>query len=530
MYNKTIQGQEICKVKPIPVVEHNQNTAKNSPFAFHTFQYSLKNLLLTAFTCLTISASQAQSIDFQWDSSQVFLAVDIARIAFADVDNDGDQDLLLTGHGSGPTTGSAQTSLFFNDGSGNFTISTTQNFTALKGGSVIFFDADNDGDQDLFINGQTHGGSYLSTLYFNDGNGNFTLAASNFVPVTGARCDVGDVDGDGDMDIIIAGNAGDSPANPQHHTKLYLNNGQGIFTLVSIPFENLTVGAAKFFDMDNDGDSDLVICGKDEQQSPRTLLYENLANTGNVTFSLSSNTMDGFSSGDLDAGDVDGDGDIDIIICGETTTGIKTKILLNNGVGQFTEMSNAPFPGVLVGAAKLVDFDNDGDLDVLIAGSGSAGIITRVYENQGNNSFVAAANLIGYYLSDVATADVNGDGKVDVIVGGTSFFQTPNSPLRATRLFLNETIIAGTNTPEVAVQRAVKVYPNPSSNGIFQLQTEEPVIARFFVYDNLGRLVFTDQINGTTKQINLLHLNAGIYHLSVQSSQFSYSTKIVVKY
>lgn len=88
-------------------------------------------LILTCLLASTIGFTQ--SINFQQDTTQTFQDADVGAMEFADVDNDGDKDVLITGKG-----GPVLTTLFLNDGSGNFSPSTSDPFLDVFDGDVDF--------------------------------------------------------------------------------------------------------------------------------------------------------------------------------------------------------------------------------------------------------------------------------------------------------------------------------------------------------------------------------------------------------
>lgn len=474
----------------------------------------MKMKLILILSILATTTGFSQTINFQFDSTQTFQDADVGAMAFADVDNDGDKDLLVTGKG-----GPILTTLYLNNGSGSFTALSNPSLVNVYGGDVKFLDADNDSDLDVFITGSTSSPSNTSNLYLNNGSGLYTLATgSSFELMQGGKNDVGDVDGDGDIDIIITGQ--NSSGNPV--SKIYLNNGSGIYTQQSpSPFTNLQSGAARLIDIDNDGDLDLLLCGENSSGQAITELYSN--NGSGLFTSNTSSTIDSFTNSDIAIGDIDNDGDIDFIICGQSGSNIATKLYLNNGSGVFSELTGTPFAPVMLGTVKLADFDNDGDLDVYVMGTGPGGgsaVIAKIYANMGTNTFIEAASIVGAYFSSAAIADVNGDNKLDIIHSGTSFTQ----PIHATRLFLNTSTILGVNQYEQT--NFPILFPNPT-NGILTLNFNKEVDATVLIYDSRGSLVQNEIIAGQSGQIELLH-EAGIYFLKVKSENVEMTYRIVL--
>ena len=182
--------------------------------------------------------------------------------ALADVDNDGDQDLLVAAQIS---TGALVTDLFLNNGSAVFTAQGNAAFTAVRG-AANFIDSDNDGDSDVIISGLDVNNASSTKLYRNDGSGSFALnTESTFAAIAGENIDVADTDNDGDLDVLL---------NGSNRNLLYVNNGFGVFTEVATSLQQVARGQNCFADLDNDGDQDLLITG-DLGVGPPSTLYEN---------------------------------------------------------------------------------------------------------------------------------------------------------------------------------------------------------------------------------------------------------------
>ena len=476
-------------------------------------KYNMKKTYLILICFLASTTGFSQSINFQLDTTQIFQDADVGAMALADVDNDGDNDVLITGKG-----GPVLTSLFLNDGSGNFSAVSNAPFQNVFGGDVKFLDVDNDNDLDVFITGKTSGGSLSSNLYTNNGSGVFSLATgSNFQPMEGGKNDVGDVDGDGDIDIVVTGQI----ASGIPLTKIYLNNGSGVFTSqANSTFVNLKFGAARFFDIENDGDLDLINCGENVSGQAITALY---ANNGNGVFiSNNSSAIDNLKDSDIAVGDIDGDGDKDFIICGSTNSAalITTNLYLNNGLGVFSVHVGTPFLGVIAGTVKLADLDNDSDLDVFEIGASGSGVICKIHANLGSNNFIGVNSPNGAYLASAAIGDINGDQKDDIIYSGTQF-ATP--PSYATRLYLNTSTILGLNEIDSPL---FSIYPNPSS-GLINLKTNNNMELEISIFNNLGSLLQKENLIADQITFHLQYPD-GIYFLNVKSKDISETYKIVL--
>ena len=298
------------------------------------------------------------------------------KIAFADTDGDADQDLLITGRDGSPNH---YAHFYLNDGSGNFTPDTTQPFEPSIGGNLEFADIDNDGDLDLFMTGRDNNNLIFSKLYQNDGTGGFSEVTSTpFLSVGGSASAFFDMDNDNDLDLILAGKNNSN----QKKTTLYENDGSGNFSLVSnILFENVDLAAIAIEDSDNDGDLDVLINGENDSGVPVCQLY---LNDGTGAFNLLVGTpFIQTSIGTVDFADFDNDNDMDVLVTG--SVGGQTfaaHIYENQGMNNFSLVDT--LETLYLSSTALGDIDNDNDLDAIIIGIAqlSANIYKpRVYEN-----------------------------------------------------------------------------------------------------------------------------------------------------
>ena len=332
-------------------------------------------------TVLTLN-SFSQSINVKLDTTQTLQDSDAGSVAFADIDLDGDNDLLITG--TGPT--GVTSTLYENDGSGNFTAVSQPAIVNVYNGAAEFADVDSDGDMDLMMTGNTSSPSATANLYINDGTGNFTISSGTpFEASNSGDIDFGDIDGDNDLDLIMTG----KDASGNVFSKLYTNNGTGSFTLVTgTIFTGVYMSSTEFIDVDNDGDLDLLMCGAESSDVSTAKLYEN---NGSGIFNLVTGTpFENAQFGDIAFGDTDNDGDQDILIVGKNDSSqYIAKFYINTGTS-FSLQPNTPFPGTFLHSSSFADFNNDGKLDLLHIGNALNGLIGHIYENQGSNNFVLA--------------------------------------------------------------------------------------------------------------------------------------------
>jgi hypothetical protein len=334
-------------------------------------------------------------------------------IAFCDVDNDGDQDALITGSDGTKNL----TELYLNDGTGNFSKVSDTPFINVSQSAVEFADLDNDGDSDVIISGYTKIGStsYRYTrIYGNDGTGVFSYLTS-LAGVSSCDIAVSDVNNDGNKDILISGYS----SSLGRISKLYTNDGTGVFTeITETPFTGVSSCAIGFSDIDNDGDQDVLITGSTDSLGRISKLYTN--NGTGVFTEITETPFTGVSSCAIGFSDIDNDGDKDVLIAGDSDTGKISTFYANDGTGIFTEVTETMLTGIYNCAIGFSDIDNDGDEDVLIAGDSDIGKISTLYINDGTGIFTEESDteIIGVGACAAAFADVNGDNFPDLLING----------------------------------------------------------------------------------------------------------------
>lgn len=404
------------------------------------------DLVIGGFNGLLLYVNIGDSIVPQWHRiDSVFAQVNTligsdAKPAFADLDGDGDLDLLV-GIGEsilgGPTPGI--TLGFRNTGSlisPRFVQDTTlvtgipdiglNSYPALK-------DIDGDSDFDLLL------GRDLATLmYFrNTGTPTTPVWSQNSTTFSGVEGTTywkdptfADLDRDGDFDLIYGTSDGTlyvyentgSPTSPQ-----FVYNSS-YFGLVRISGNASTVSLGDF---DNDGDMDLI-------SGDWLGRFQYFKNDGSLLGPRFTKTTASFST--LDAGsysspvfvDIDEDGDLDIV-SGALDGMVYCYIDTGSGFIQNTSI----FSGIDVGwrsAPAFTDIDDDGDPDLLVGAE--TGSSMQFYENTGSNTFVLNNSYIGGVISagdgHPTFVDLDRDGDYDLVIGGISgalrYYENTGSP------------------------------------------------------------------------------------------------------
>jgi uncharacterized protein YuzB (UPF0349 family) len=496
--------------------------------------------------------------------------------AVADLDNDGDLDIM-----SGTAYGDYL--YFLNTGTNTapaFSGPVTNPFGIVNIGydsAPTFADIDNDGDLDLIA------GEYDGHYFY------FQNTGSNIVPVfaapvanpfglifnsTYSEPAFADMDNDGDLEMISGGSSG--------HFYYYKNTGSNttpVFVNASfLPFD-LTGGTGTYnvpaiIDLDHDGDLD-IMSGDDQGNY---VYYQNNGNSLSPSFAAAIINPFGitanFGNGTPGFGDFDNDGDLDIMSGTGSGTFVYTENTGTNSAPAFSTPVNNPFGITFTGtfsSTAIADLDNDGDLDILsgegyghyfyfqntgsntspafalgvpdpfgltmtndktipafidldhdgdydlIVGDGTGSFY--YFENTGTNilpNFVSSG-INPFGLIDIGTysspafGDLDGDGDLDLLSGdnGTNFYY-----------FQNTSIINSINDKNSFVSSVVNVFPNPSHDKL-----NINFLSKFVHQGNIrltdmnGREVFKENINQSTGQnlsIPVYQYPKGIYMLVVE--------------
>ncbi len=334
-------------------------------------------------------------------------AVQKGTAIWGDYDSDGDLDIFLAGQN---TSNDRIAHLYKNDGTGGFQ-QVAGAFTGVRAAAAEFGDYDNDGDLDILYCGQAAGNIAATRLYRNDGSDNFTAIAPGLEDVYSGEVAWGDMDNDGDLDILLLG----TNPNPGIKTRLYKNQGNDTFEEYDAGLQDLKAGTADWLDYDLDGDKDILLTGEDDSALPHSMLYRN---EGDGTFTHA-HTFENILLGCTAIGDYDNDGDPDIFLSGYTVPGQNCRLYRNDGGGVFTDVAPA-LPSIVLGSADWGDYDNDGDLDLVLTGMDTGGDrISRIYTNTGGANFTRLmAGLPGVFTGHARWGDFDNDDDLDILLCG----------------------------------------------------------------------------------------------------------------
>ncbi len=286
-------------------------------------------------------------------------------------------------------------------------------------------DTDHNGIADMLTGGYTASqidmaSSDGATFSATDLPGNFFAQGSNFV----------DINNDGFLDVFVCNDDGES--------FMYENDGSGGFTNANYWIDMAIDGdigepssgnyGSVWTDFDNDGDTDLYIAKcrlfVDSEFDERRI-NKLFVNDGNNNFTEQAEMHGlriGWQSWTSEFQDIDNDGDYDCFI---TNHDYPSQLLLNDGAGNFTDITQQS--GLIVNGLAiqgfLRDFDNDGYVDLIVAGTEQ-----YLYRNNGDLTFTAVtAPFNDNPMESCAIGDLNNDGHLDIYAGYANTFNNPSS-------------------------------------------------------------------------------------------------------
>src|ERR1700683_5461551 len=358
-----------------------------------------------------------------------------AAVAITDVNADGKPDIVVTNYcesnDSNCTNGVVI--VLLNEGGG--TCQQTQTYSS--GGywtlAVMVGDFNGDGKSDLAVVNYCADSSCASdgtiSILLGNGDGTFQPAVSYDAGGTPYAVAIGDVNGDGSLDLVVAGLPNSKSNFPEGVVGILLGNGNGTF---QAPVEHDSGGSLAdsiaVQDVNGDGKLDVVVANNCGLNSCGVGLVDVLIGNGDGTFQAAL----GYGSAGADSnfvviGDVNGDGALDIVVSNKcevidaNCTDGSIGVLLNNGSGNFVPPSYST-GGFYVYSVAVGDFNRDGNADLAVTNLCTAAVCTTnsgisVLLGNSDGTFQSAINYDpGDPANSIAVADLNGDGNPDLVV------------------------------------------------------------------------------------------------------------------
>ena len=458
-YAGVLQGKTAAVCPDNPPVKHNQDycaVLQSQGAICSQEQITRDGLIVTArqkspyFVAGVIQviaeSSPPASIPLLQKSPQEFDSRGTFQAGLGDLDGDGDLDAVF----ANPQRHNSQ--VWLNDGSGTL-VDTGQQLTQY-GHGVGIADFDGDGDLDAFI--ACHQFVTPSKVYLNDGTGLFRDSGQDLgdKSISATEVNLFDLNGDGHTDVHVM--YYDPNGLPD---RVYLNDGHAAFTDSGLALNEETIA---WGDLDADGDVDYF--GKRWGQG-----YVVQINDGSGRFNEGWRMEDSRSTGGgVALADLDGDGDLDALVTnGFRDTGSFPSILLwNGGSGQFGD-SGQRLDATLLAELAVGDLDGDGDPDVIVS---NMDLPNEVWLNDGGR-FVDSGLRLGDnsdMSSKPSLGDLDGDGDLDLFVG--SLAGRPE-------IWFNTTVVTPTAAPGAPMDGPtstwIRTFEGPNYGRLFDIVLTE---------------------------------------------------------
>jgi hypothetical protein len=351
------------------------------------------------------------------------------KVELADIDTDGDVDLLFANGGDYESPGQPVANrVCLNDGTGAFADATREVFGKAIGITRVIKVADVDADSvpDIVV-GTTY--RTQSRLYLGDGAGGWRDATGTNLPsarLSVGDLELGDVDADGDLDLVLADWGRGSPMkNDGGVVALWLNDGSGRFTdatRAQMPTTKVEFSwELELVDVDNDWDLDVATSCK---MCPSSLLYEN-DGRGRFTDVTTERMPSSTNNYEFTPLDLDADGYLDLVTSNDgdaTRLGQAEHVFRNDAGRGYVDVTDEWWP---VGESNAgwddnmvigLDVESDGDQDFVI---GSLDGPDRVLINDGTGLLTVSDSIFDGDPTrgtlGIAQADLNGDARVDIV-------------------------------------------------------------------------------------------------------------------
>ncbi len=389
-------------------------------------------------------------------------------------------------------------------------------------------DLNSDGAAELFVGVQSgiYGTDFVDNFWYYDMTveGDFGLVTKNYFEqidlISGTIPTLADMDSDGDLDLFVGNEFDASNSGWKGDVYFFENIGSAVspqFEMVDSSYFDEGMGnnmAPAFGDLDGDGDFDALVGDYNGEIS--FFLNDGSPTEPNFSYQGKFLEIDLAGRATPALGDVEGDGDLDLYV-GDKNGSVH--VWSNEGDPanyNFIKISDDLFSGENLGleiALELADFDNDGDLDLLIGNQSG-----ELYLANPSGSELHQLEQLPHSGLNLAPTigDMDSDGKMDLIVGsnegGLQYFSVEE-----------QSVVNNEDFP--IMTRLVSCYPNPFNNtAIFQLSSDVPADSRLIIYDILGRQVDLIQFSiseGVSSQIswNAENSSSGVYLWHLLSSE-----------
>ena len=333
---------------------------------------------------------------FVFESASIFVGDQPDASAAGDFDGDGIIDLATTAD-----VASNDLAILFGNGDGTFAAPVYVNLPSSSSpGDVVAGNLDTDTDIDLAV-GLKDNAQVIAVI--NQSGGTFVLGATAATGAEPRGMDIGDADGDGDLDLVVANRSGNS-------VTFLLNSGDATFASTTMP-AGIEPRAAVWANLDSDSDLDAAVSNHDD----RTIgLYQNTGGAFAAAGAVSVGAQD--RPDGLDAGDINGDTMVDLVTASGDDTLAFNRIVILVRTGDLTFAGPAFYPtgGLNTSSVVLADLDCDRDMDAAAASETSNDV--SVLANNGSGIFGAADLFtVGANPGHIIAAQLDGQNGPDLV-------------------------------------------------------------------------------------------------------------------
>lgn len=473
-----------------------------------------------------------------------------------DFDNDNSNDIISTSYSS------SKVSLFKNHYSGNDFKETIINYDYGVPNDIKSADLNNNGNKDIILTGK-------DLLWFeNRGDANFSsykLISSTEDSDSYIDSIIFDLDSDNNKDLIGLRHDG---------IEVFVNSGSDTFSNTFYPYENLNKNII-LEDIDGDGNKDIIVRVYDDIDINYKVAW--IKNNGDLSFgdiSVFTDNSYGFRPNKITAGDIDNDGDIDIVV--SSTNYSRIYLMKNNGLGDFTNF--LIMESITTIPISLEDVNNDGYLDIISGGyhignkkiywiknnegtfssfintiDNNTGVTDFSFEDIDNNGYKdlvcvhyesaseGGDEKVFYYLNDdsgfdskvlvdnvghllslnrdIILDDINNDNKFDII---TSYYF-----IKKAGYYVNSSTLSIIENDSSEISN-IKVFPIPFSNKLQWKFSDDNSVLEVKIYDSVGKkiLEYNETVNS---KIDLTTLPKGIYFIKFRTLHNTEITRKIIK-
>jgi uncharacterized protein (DUF2141 family) len=380
-----------------------------------------------------VTPEVGQSSIFQSIPTYATGGLDASSTAIGDVNGDGIPDLVVVNRCASASSCEGSVGVLLGNSDGTFQTAVSYSTTGADSTSVALADINGDGHLDILVANECGSPSSCNSASISVllGNGDGTFQAGVSYAAAGAYAlsiAVADVNGDGKPDVVIAEDCANVNSCTSGAVAVFLGNGNGTFqTSIAYNSGGIDANSVAVADVNGDGYPDVVVtnyCVSENSCSGGTV--DVLLGNGNGTFQAAvSYNSGGFYSRGLSIGDMNGDGKPDLVVasqCNSNTdcTSGTVAVLLGNGNGTFQSAVNFPSGGPNAFSTALADVNGDGKMDVIVGNLSDYGYdngMVGVLLGNGDGTLQTALlyNSGGNQLYSLLVKDVNGDGKPDIL-------------------------------------------------------------------------------------------------------------------